>query len=566
MSATDKGIGMFVRRNLIISLAGLTLLTHPAHAATISPLAVPDASSILAPPTTLPELPKREVPKLKDNLNLPDGSSKLLSFKIARVRIVGATKVDPRVIAKLFDPMLNKPVASKDLKAALDQVTRIYADTGYALGRAYIPVQVMSGGTLIVRVVEGYIGRITIKTESDAARAVVARFGRHITDEKPLRRETLERFLLLMSDVPGITVKGQLTGMDIYTGMATMALVAEQEHVSTNMALDSRSNVKGLPFQVYLTGAINNILGNGEKLALTTLASWKLDTQKYFRLAYSTLLGSDGLSLTTSASYARSETENSVYGYVFASHSKEVDTTLSYPLIRSKSENLYGGIGGYVSDVVNDLNGSRFSEDAIRAVFADLRYTKTISPTLAIGATARVTQGLGVFNAGPSEMLHSRLGARPWFTKARVSANVNYALDDDWLLSSSVEGQYSPNSLYASEEISFGGSRFGRGFDTSEISGDSGYGASVQLQYQLKTNWIEGWNLRPYTFLDQSGVYNKSIDRQGNDRLVSTGLGLSVSNQSWLAVTVEMDKPLNRDVFSQGNRNPRGYISFQARL
>lgn len=557
---------MSVRRKLIVSLSGIMLLAHPANAATISPLAVPDASSILAPPTPSPELPKPEIPKLKDNLNLPDGSSKLLSFRIAHVRIVGAKMVDPRVISKLFDPMLNKPVAAKDLKAALDQITRIYADAGYALGRAYVPVQIMSGGTLIIRVVEGYIGNITIKTESAAARAVVARYGRHITDEKPLRKETLERFLSLMTDVPGLTVKGQLTGMNIYTGMATMALTAEQEHITTSAALDSRSNVKGLPFQVYLTGAINNILGDGETLALTTLASWQFNTQKYFRLAYSTLLGSDGLSLTTSASYAKSETEDSVYGYVFASHSKEVDTTLTYPLIRSKSENLYGGIGGYVSNVVNDLNGSYFSEDAIRAVFADLRYTRIISPKLAIGATARLTQGLGVFNAGPSGTLHSRIGTHPWFTKARISANVNYALDDDWLLSSSIEGQYSPYSLYASEEISFGGSRFGRGFDTSEISGDSGYGASIQLQYQLDTNWFKDWKLRPYTFLDQSAVYNTSVDRQGNDRLVSTGLGLTISNQSWLAVTFEVDKPLNRDVFSQGNRNPRGYVSFQARL
>lgn len=557
---------MSVRRKLIVSLSGIVLLAHPANAATISPLAVPDASSILAPPTPSPELPKPEIPKLKDNLNLPDGSSKLLSFRIAHVRIVGAKMVDPRVISKLFDPMLNKPVAAKDLKAALDQITRIYSDAGYALGRAYVPVQVMSGGTLIIRVVEGYIGNITIKTESAAARAVVARYGRHITDEKPLRKETLERFLSLMTDVPGLTVKGQLTGMNIYTGMATMALTAEQEHITTSAALDSRSNVKGLPFQVYLTGAINNILGDGETLALTTLASWQFNTQKYFRLAYSTLLGSDGLSLATSASYAKSETEDSVYGYVFASHSKEVDTTLTYPLIRSKSENLYGGVGGYVSDVVNDLNGSYFSEDAIRAIFADLRYTRIISPKLAIGATARLTQGLGVFNAGPSGTLHSRIGTHPWFTKARISANVNYALDDDWLLSSSFEGQYSPYSLYASEEISFGGARFGRGFDTSEISGDSGYGASIQLQYQLDTNWFKDWKLRPYTFLDQSAVYNTSVDRQGNDRLVSTGLGLTISNQSWLAVTFEVDKPLNRDVFSQGNRNPRGYVSFQARL
>ena len=557
---------MFVRRKLIVLLSAGALFAHPAYATTVNPLAVPDPGSILTPPMPSPDLPKREIPKLKDNLNLPDGSAKLLSFKIAHVRIVGAKSVDPRLIEKLFDPMLNKPIASRDLRAALDRVNAVYEEAGYALGRAYVPVQVMSGGTLIIRVVEGYIGKITITTDSEAARAVVARFGRHIGDEVPLRKATLERFLSLMNDVPGVVVTGQLKGMNIYTGMATMALSAEQDHFSATTALDNRSNVKGLPFQAYVTGAINNILGDGEQLSLTTLASWKLDTQQFYRLAYSTLIGSYGLNLTSGLSYAKSETENDLYGYVFSSISKQLDSVLTYPFIRSKSKNLYGSVGGYASNVVNDLNGSYFSEDAIRGVFAELRYSDTVSPRLVLGATGRVTQGLSLFNAGPEGALHSRLGARPWFRKVRASANASYALSDDWLLSGSVEGQYSPDSLYASEEVAFGGARFGRGFDTSEITGDSGYGTSVQLQYRLDTNLLDGWTLRPYTFIDQSSVFNTSVDKQGNDRLVSTGLGLSVSNQTWLAVGVEVDKPLNRDIASRGNRDPRLYVSFEARL
>ena len=72
--------------------------------------------------------------------------------------------------------------------------------------------------------------------------------------------------------------------------------------------------------------------------------------------------------------------------------------------------------------------------------------------------------------------------------------------------------------------------------------------------------------MRPYTFLDHSSVYNTSSDHQGNDRLVSTGLGLSVSNQSLLALGVEVDKPLNRNVAARGNRDPRLFFSFEARL
>lgn len=556
---------MSIRKKFIAVASGCVLAAQPALAAP-SPLNAPAPGSVLAPPLPSPELPRREAPTLHENLGLPDGANQVLNFRISRVRIMGATVIDSAVIAREFDGIINKPIKANDLRAALDRVNKLYDDAGYALGRAFVPPQVMQGGTLIIRVVEGYIGRIAIETDSEAVRASIESFSKRISAERPLRKATLERYLLLISDIPGVKVGGQLTGMNIYTGEATMALKAEHDLFTLDTTLDNRANLGSTPFQTYLTGSVNNALGNGEQLSMTVLATPQISTNQFFRLAYSTFIGSHGMRATIGASYAKSRAENLPSIFDLDGMSSGIDAAISYPFIRSIEQNLIGTAGIYATQAHNDLNGVRFSEDAIRAAYADASYSARIGTHASFGTRLRITQGFSIFNGGPENRVHSRLGAEPRFFKAHASASLSYALTEKLALTGSVEGQYSPDSLYASEEIAFGGARFARGYDTSEVSGDSGYGSSIQLQYRLDSEMLGGWTITPYTFVDHSHVYNKPVDQQGNAQLVSTGIGTTFSNRKWLAIGVELDKPLNRDVASRGNRDPRLYFSVEVRL
>lgn len=556
---------MSIAKKFLVAASGCILAAQPALSAT-SPVTAPAPGTVLTPPPASPELPGREVPKLREDLGLPNGAAQVLKFRVARVRVMGATAIDEGTIAREFDGLLNKEITAGELRAALDRVNMLYEEAGYALGRAFVPPQVIQGGTLIIRVVEGYIGQITIETKSESVRRSIEIFSRRIGEERPLRTATLERYLLLIGDIPGVKIGGKLTGMNIYTGAATMALKAEHDTFTLATTLDNRADLGGTPFQTYLTGAVNDVLGYGEQLALTVLATARFSTQQYFRLAYSTFVGSDGMRLTFGGSFAKSRAENLPPAFEFDSRSGEIDAALSYPFIRSVKENLVGTAGVYAVEAYNDLNGSRFSEDTIRAAYADTTYNRRLGTRVSFGSSLRLTEGLGILGGGPDNRTHSRLGATPWFLKVHGSASIAYAVTDKLAISGRFEGQYSPDSLYSSEEIAFGGARFARGFDTSEVSGDSGFGTAAQIQYRLDTDMLGGWSITPYTFIDHSKVYNKSVDQQGDARLVSTGVGVTLSNRKWLVLGVEVDKPLNREVASRGNKEPRLFFSFELRL
>ena len=110
------------------------------------------------------------------------------------------------------------PCAAAELRAVLDKVNALYASDGYPLGRAYVPAQIMQGGTLIVRVVEGYVGNVVVQADKDKTKAVVEAIAARLTREKPLTTKTLQRYMLLIQDIPGITVGSQFQSMDPETG------------------------------------------------------------------------------------------------------------------------------------------------------------------------------------------------------------------------------------------------------------------------------------------------------------------------------------------------------------
>lgn len=259
----------------------------------------------------------------------------MLDFKISNVRIAGANAVDPQLLAVPFADLLNRPVTAGELRAALDRVNAIYAEEGYALGRAYIPVQVVQGGTLIVRVVEGFIGEIRITAEDAAVRRMVEEFSRRIVAEKPLRQATLERYLLLISDIPGVTLDGRLQSMDIYSGAAVLALDVTSQKLAASTAVDNRANLDSAPFQAYLTGFVNNIFGYGDQFSLTVLATPEIDKQQYFRGAFSTFIGTDGLRASGGFAYASSQQPDLPAGIELVSTSRQADFLLSYPIIRA---------------------------------------------------------------------------------------------------------------------------------------------------------------------------------------------------------------------------------------
>jgi len=83
-------------------------------------------------------------------------------------------------------------------------------------------------------------------------------------------------------------------------------------------------------------------------------------------------------------------------------------------------------------------------------------------------------------------------------------------------------GQYTSDSLLSSEEFGYGGMSFGRAYDSSEITGDKGMAASIELRYRLDIK-IPHINFQPFIFYDIGKVWN--IDPSDKNKISGASAG-----------------------------------------
>ena len=129
-----------------------------------------------------------------------------------------------------------------------------------------------------------------------------------------------------------------------------------------------------------------------------------------------------------------------------------------------------------------------------------------------------------------------------------------------------VFSNHSSEKLLASEEFGVGGPKFGRAFDASEITGDHGISFKLELQKAFQINKAYIKDIQAYTFIDYGTVWNRLGTATGSTKqdISSTGLGFRFNVTDHLSGYLEWDKPLNKDVSSEGNRDSRMFFSLSA--
>jgi hemolysin activation/secretion protein len=191
----------------------------------------------------------------------------------------------------------------------------------------------------------------------------------------------------------------------------------------------------------------------------------------------------------------------------------------------------------------------------------------SFSYTLVAGATRadvslEASQGfdaLGASKNGDAGL--SSASARPQFVKARLDATITQKLFSKLDLVASGAGQWSDGGLVSAEKFGVGGARFGRAYDYSEIVGDDGIAGALELRWTWRklNDWISSVQL--YGFADAARIWN---DGGTSASLSSFGGGVRVSVVPGITATVEVAKPLTRDVLAQGDRTPRAFVSLSA--
>lgn len=505
-----------------------------------------------------------DLPDIPTQAAAPDSS---LSVTLSAVRFEGATVVPQDVLDSIAAPYLGREMPLSEVFRLAEEVTAEYRRRSFVLSRAIVGPQRIDGGVLTIQVIEGFIDQTRIEGDAGGYRPYLDAYLAPVREGKPTTGDDLARALLLAQDLQGANVRAVLTPSESTVGAADLSLVVEPRPIQAFVALDNRGSRWLGPLQIYGGVSFNDLFGAAERLSLTGVVAPTGDGELgYLSAGYDQPIGGSGLLASAFTSYTNTRPGDELRTLGVEGESIAGGLSLQYPFLRSREANVIGR-------VAFTARNSQSSNFFIDPVFRDK--TRTVTGELIAhqatpwGAyvTTRLsaTQGLDAFGATEAaDPAKSRATASGEFTRLNVETTWVQNLSGGLHVLVGGAAQWTSDSLLASEEFGIGGTQYGRAFDPSEITGDEGYAAKVELFYTHPAPGLGA--VEPFVYYEGGRVeQNDPLPGEAvRLSLESVGGGIRVSIDGGLSASVEYAKPIGRDVAATGDRDGRMFVSFSA--
>lgn len=398
------------------------------------------------------------------------------------------------------------------LQAIADAITAYYRRSGYLVARAWLTPQAVNDGVIVFQIYEGYLSklepiRINAKSvdidkrrvEKIALQSLCGDIG---CASRPLTQERVDRAALLVTEITGYQVKGELVpGKEL--GSTSMVLNIEprlgelvQTEGGTVGALATPKNGYTLEvlvdnFGSQATGvnraqarlAVGDLLQAGDQVGVSYMTTDKSDI-KNLSLDYSIALGYEGWRVGASAG----KTQYALSNYGFAGDARTTNVYASYPIIRSSEKNI---------DFRVDLDRIRLSDDSVlpqgrrlNAVRAGL--SGDFQDQVLIGQGASTSWGVAVVQ---SDVKYDE-GVTPG--SGGVGRNDKYTTrltrlqsfgNTGWYADVNMYGQQATGNLDSYGKLFLGGANAVRAYAGGEVGGDTAYVGQFSVGKSWATNY-----------------------------------------------------------------------------
>ena len=507
--------------------------------------------------------PKIEVPR-SAAAAAPAGAHDA-KFVLKELLIEGATAYSADALRPLYADLLGREVSVAQMFEVANAIELRYRNAGYVTSRVIVPQQTVDDGRFKILVVEGFVSAVVYRADVGPARAAVERLIGGLRGLRPVNVAEIERRLLLANDLQGLSVRGALEPSATELGGSVLVVQVERKPFQSAVTLDTR----GSPYlgRAQLTGsAAWNAWGErADRFSVNLRTALPGDRSVSMGLGYEALLTDQGGMFNLALSHSRSKPGRELDPLDVKSRVTGTVATLSWPLIRSREQNLRAVGQLELRDVDTDIAGAAFTRDRLRIVRAGLSYDRSDVWDGITALRGTLHQGLSALGASANGSAQaSRVNGRSDFTKLTLDLTRLQQLGERTSLMASLTSQFSRRPLLASEELGLGGSSFGRAFDDGEISGDNGVAVTLELRHSPASL---PHNVQFYAYIDSGRVWAADGGALvARPKLSSAGGGVRASLGSTVFATLEIAKPLNTEVRTSGSKNARVFASITAQF
>ncbi len=496
-------------------------------------------------------------------------NAEAIRFVLNDVVIEGGGAIQTGEILAVYADKLGSEIPLSDVFGFARDITGLYAQAGYPLSLAYVPIQEIDGGVVRIRIIEGYIGEIDVIGAAPVTATRLRKYGEKLKSVRPLTQSALERYLLLANQVSGVKVTGVLEQPENPNGGVKLTLKTNEKNLVLVGGVNNRASSAVGREQFYARLGLNGIFTGADTLGVGAVQSFDLDELTYLSGNYATVLTAEGLTVGLSAT--RSVAAPGIpflRDLGFETQGWTTGLNVSYPVVVRRGEQLTVSSSIKWKEFRSAFDETPNTFDRLWTTELDVSYAneKLFNGKSVIRLSlARGWDVLGATRAG--DPAASRNGAGGEFVSFQADLSRNQTVNE-WLKAIvAVKAQGADVPLLSSEQCGFGGAGFGRGYDPFAIAGDRCIVGLVELQ--ASPDFLQRGKLkaRPYVSFDAGAVRQNGLLAVGEDRtesLYSVAVGARVSLTKHVSAGVEGAVPLKR-LDAGDSRNPKFFFSLEAR-
>jgi hemolysin activation/secretion protein len=516
--------------------------------------APPDAGQLLREQQSQAE---RKLPQLPPSADIPVSSQPAPKASGATVFVKEVHFTGNEGLASLDElQALAKNVTGKNASAAelqglADKVTAALRTKGYFLARAYLPKQDVTGGVIQVAIIQARSDGEVVINPSEGVR-VRERQLKQMVDAiikpgQPLQERDLERVLLLMNDLPGVSAKAVLApGAQPGTTRITLN-VSEAKLFSGAFWADNYGNRYTGAARGNGLVSINDPFRIGDQFNVMFSGAEGLAQG---RVAYTAPIGARGLEASASYTAMSYKLIGDLSSLEAKGTAETMNAGLGYPLIRRRFFNLNANASYEGKRLIDKVQGSTVRDKQIHS--GTFGFTGDLSDKFNGGGytswSASASMGKLDLSNNPVDEFFDRIGPKAAgnFQKYNLSASRLQRVTNRLTFSGSYFGQFASGNLDSSEKFNLGGPYGVRAYAVGEASGDEGHLFNLELREDLPLD-LKWGNLQAIGFFDTGNItlhHSKwpnainTATRKNNYWLSGAGVGLVLSKPGLYSLRV----------------------------
>ena len=575
------------KRNILLTLALTFAIVRPVPGQTpaLNGLPQPPAGSPIQriEPKQLPSVaPGGITQPTTEELEVPN----VPPIAVRQVDLVGAHLYGDQLLPGLQG--LKGPATSlNELNKARQGILLYYRTRGYPLVAVSMEVD-RPTGHVVYRVTEGHIVEVKLEGapggEGDIGPAgeMVLKILRKLTgpENNPIGSDTLERYLLLAQDVPGVSLSTVLNPSATDPGALTLIAQVSRSGVkipgspygsmSGLFSMDNRAFQFTGPIEFLGVVDLNGITAWGDKTEFSYFRSFP-NSQNFGQVSTEFIVNPDGWKVKLYGGAGVNYPTGSLAALQYGGFTDIFGTQLSWQWLRTRQQSLdvYTSLDALESTIDTGSPAVQSSADEIRVLRIGEDYARWDNllgalldkfhadgePSSTLPATnilqVRLSRGLdflGGFHGTPLPPSTARQGEQHNFTAIKFEASRTQTLFTPWngasvALMTLITGQYSPCVLPPAEEFYLGGSRFTRGFYSGQVPGDKALAATAELQLDtlIDMSWAGSATevqSQFYLFYDWGEVW-QNLAADFSAHLASAGGGVRLQMTKYVELDLE---------------------------